>query len=286
MIKNVRYLCSVMCSVFAFTISFPIVSYCGFATPSDASDNGLYGTDNTTSLDTPFDMEDLENEEDFVEDTEDFYTSDLLSGIYHAVMDIHDLLSPATPSEAEPMEDMEVYETVDSYSGDFASITPFGASGSFFDRNVVVYTGTFKGQECKLVISSDMQKYIWRDPSDGALYCVSSNPDVYRVVGRLFYTDTFDRSDYNYHLFQLTSVIGPSAPTQLLQTGYMSTRQSYTRATSNTMNQTNTSGLFYASEWVDYSVDSTDFRIYVAVVVIAFLIGGILLCSWKNSRQL
>ncbi|WP_024346640.1 hypothetical protein [Lacrimispora indolis] len=286
MIKNVCHLLSVICFVFAFILGFPVVSYCNLSTPSDASDSGLYGTDNTTSLDAPFDMEDLENEEDFLEDTEDFYTSDLLSGIYDAVMDIHDLLSPATPSAAEYAEDTEIYETVEPYSDDFAFITPFGASGSFFDRNVVVYTGTFKGEACKLVITSDMQKYIWRNPSDGALYCVSSNPDVYRVVGRLFYTDTFDQSDYNYHLFQLTSVIGPSAPTQLLQTGYMSTRQSYTRATSNTMNQTNTSGLFYASEWVDYSVDSADFRIYVAVVVIAFLIGGILLCSWKNSRQL
>ncbi len=284
MIKSARYLCSVLCSVFVFTVGFPSVSYCDIATPSDASSPDFNDSDNTASID----MEDIIYEEDLPENTEDFYTSDLLSGIYYAVMDIHSFLSPATPSEAEPLEeleDTEIYETVEPYSDDFASVTPF-ASGSFFDRNVVVYTGTFKGQACKYVISSDMQKYIWRDPSDGALYCISSDPDLYRVVGRLFFTDTFNQSDYNYKLFTLNSVIGVAGPVPVMMYGSNSYQTAYTKVSSTQMQQVITYGLFYASEWVDYSVDSTDFRIYVAVVVIAFLIGGILLCSWKNSRQL
>ncbi|GLC83071.1 hypothetical protein LBYZC6_51850 [Lacrimispora brassicae] len=192
-----------------------------------------------------------------------------LGDIYDAVIEIRDLLSPATPSSAVP----DVVESVilDEVEP-FTEIVPFGASGSFFDRNVVVYTGTFKGQSCKFVISADMQQYIWRDPSDGALYCVSSDPNLWRVVGRLFYTDTFDQSDYNYRLFTLNTVIGTAGPVPVLQSGYNSYQTTYTRATSNTMNQSLSYGLFYATDVTEYEIDSTEYRTYIAVKAILFVL--------------
>ena len=191
-----------------------------------------------------------------------------LGDIYNAVLEIRDLLSPATPSSAEP----DAVETVILDEAEpFNQIMPFGASGSFFDRNVVVYTGTFKGQACKLVISADMQQYIWRDPSDGALYCVSSNPDLWRVIGRLFYTDTFDQSDYNYKLFTLNTVIGTAGPVPVMQYGFNSYQTTYTKLNMNQMSQAYSYGLFYASDVVEYEIDSTEFRMYTAVKALLFV---------------
>lgn len=211
----------------------------------------------------------LASPSDADQDADEEASSSRLGDIYNAVLEIRDLLSPATPSSAEPdAVESVILDEADSFN----QIVPFGASGSFFDRNVVVYTGTFKGQACKFVISADMQQYIWRDPSDGALYCVSSDSNLYRVVGRLFFTDTFDQSDYNYKLFTLNSVIGVAGPVPVMMYGSNSYQTAYTKTSSTQMQQVITYGLFYATDVTEYEIDSTEFRMYTAVKALLFVL--------------
>ena len=277
MIKNACYLCSVFCFVFVISLCFPIVSYCDVATSSNASDTGINDSDNSASLGASFDMEDLENEQDFEEYTEDFYTSDLLSGIYHAVMDIHDMLSPATPSEAEYVEDTEVYETVEPYSDDF-SITPY-AVNSLPDHDVVNVKGRFGGTVYTLVVPRQYYANLWVSDS-GILYNLSSS----NITCRMFTGTTFNDTDYNYRLLTLLPLLGNSS-SALRNYGTISYQTYYYFSGSN-WTSSNTYGNFMVDSIdIKRSLD-IDYRLYYVALAILFSEGLVFLCFWKNSRQL
>lgn len=241
--------------IFIFGLRFSISGYAALSTPSNSD---LAVADSEHNI--------------FIEEGNDVSNQEL----YVVVAEIRDLLSvpgPATPSnsmdEAVEMADISVYEDA----------VPYSLSG-LPDRNVVIYDGTFGGQSCKLVFPLSLQASLWIDDS-GYLFNVGSG----NLVGRLFYTDQFDSSDYEYNLFTLRSVL-TNTTNDIYRYGFPSYRTRYYRSSSSSSLANDTTyGLFQVSDTKVYESDSLDFKIYCILLVIIFLIGGVWLCLWKRSSS-
>jgi hypothetical protein len=242
--------------VLPWCIYHPVFAYASVATPADAD---LSVHDDNDHL---YDL------------TEDEYVSN--SELYAVVAEIRDLLSGpllASPSDAAfEMEDTEVLSLIadsDSY-----------AVGNLPDRNVVVYDGVFGGQSCKLVFPLSLQASLWIDDS-GYLFNVGSG----NLVGRLFYTDQFDSSDYEYNLFTLRSVL-TNTSSDIYRYGFPSYRTRYYRSSSSSsLANENIYGLYQVTDVTVYESDSFDYKMYCIMLVTIFLIGGVWLCLWKRSSS-
>lgn len=195
--------------------------------------------------------------------------------LYAVVVEIRDLLSvpvPASPSDAvdaaDEVANISVYEDAVAY-----------AVSGLPDRNVIVYDGSFGGTSCKLVFPASLQSSLWVDDS-GYLFNVSGS----NLVGRMFFTDSFDYSDYEYDVFTMRSVL-TNTSNDILRYGYPSYRTHYYRSTSTSLQSDVTYGLFKVSEVKNYVSDSVDYKVYSVLLVVIFMIGGVWLCLWKRSSN-
>ena len=112
------------------------------------------------------------------------------------------------------------------------------------------------------------------------LYNLSSG----NITGRLFTSESFDSSDYNYRTFTLLPVLGNSA-NNLYRYGSLSyMTYYYVQGSYNSLTSSPTYGNFVVEDTeIKRSLD-IDYRTYYVTVACLFMLGVITLCSWKNSR--
>lgn len=258
----------------AFLLGMPFSSYASLASGSNASyvdmydisgEDGILGTGDDLIID-----EDEWYEEVYVNAEAATPSDAVLGEILSQVSAIRDAVSPAS----EDLEDEEEIESSDSVvlyaSGDI----------SFPDHDVVLIKGTFSGTEYTVVVPADVYPVLFVG-DNGVLYNISSAS----ITCRMFEGDVFSVDDYNYDNLILAPVLGSSANT-LYRYGSLSYRQSYYRGTSSTsLSSTTTYGDFYVDEVLNQRSLSVDYRLYYVSVVCLFLLGVIVLCSWKNLRH-
>lgn len=256
-----RCLSSVFMFAFIFSLGIPFYSYADVATPSDAS---------SIDFDDFFDS-------DIIDD--DTYDYGVLGGILHNVESIYDLLaspSNALPDMEETEESLEDIETIAFSDG--LSITPF-AVNSLPDHDVVNIQGRFGGTVYTLVVPRQYYANLWVSDS-GVLYNLSSS----NITCRMFTGTTFNDADYNYRLLTLLPLLGNSS-SALRSYGSIS-YQTYYYLSGSTWTSSTTYGNFMVDSIdIKRSLD-IDFRLYYVALAILFSEGLVILCFWKNSRQL
>ena len=246
-----------------FSLGIPFYSYADVATPSDAS-----GSDFDDFVDS-----------DIIDDDVDSYDYGVLGGILHSVENIYSLLaspSNALPDMEESAEGLEDIETIAFSDG--LPITPF-AVNSLPDHDVVNVKGRFGGTVYTLVVPRQYYANLWVSDS-GILYNLSSS----NITCRMFTGTTFNDADYNYNLLTLTPMLGNSA-NNLFRYGSLS-YNTYYYVSGSSLTSNTTYGNFYVDDiQIKRSLD-IDYRMYYVSLAILFSEGLVVLCFWKNSRQL
>ena len=139
-------------------------------------------------------------------------------------------------------------------------------------KNIVKFTGTFRGSDVELVIP--YSEYSYLSVVDGKLINVGPS----QVSGRLLFSgDTINPSDYEYHVYNLNPVYGSS--NSVYQYGsfnfdryyYLNSSGSYDRITYD-----DTYGDFIVTD-IDIYFSSSE-RVYYLGLVILFMMGVLLLC--------
>lgn len=146
------------------------------------------------------------------------------------------------------------------------------------DRNVIIYEGTWQGQECRLVLPASTAVTLFVS-EDGSLYNVGTS----NIVGKIFYGN-FDPLIYNnQYVFTLTPSLNNNASV-LYNHGYPSycTRYYYS---SGSLRSSVTYGLFNVSRVVHTPSDLPESMNGVYLLVLILIGGVIILCCWKKSSK-
>ncbi|GEM_PF-6512318 len=250
----------------------PILSYANVASASNASGSDDYDDDIIDDI--------IEIENDLVDpdmDTEELSQDQLLKEILSNVQDISASLASSSNAQLPDMEDSSEDEETYDFIDDF-SIGPL-AINAMPDHDVVNIVGRFGGTRYTLVVPRQYYANLWVSDS-GILYNLSAS----NITCRMFTGTTFNDADYNYNLLTLTPMLGNSA-NNLYRYGSLSYRTYYYHSSGSSLTSTNTYGNFTVESIdIQRSLD-VDYRIYYVLVVLLFMEGLILLCSWKNYRR-
>ncbi len=146
------------------------------------------------------------------------------------------------------------------------------------DRNVIIYEGTWQGQECRLVLPASTAVTLFVG-GDGSLYNVGTS----NIVGKVFYGDFEPLVYNNQYVFTLTPSLNNNAST-LYSHGYPSycTRYYYS---SGSLRSSVTYGLFKVSRVVYTPSDLPESMNGVYLLVLILIGGVIVLCFWKKSSR-
>lgn len=174
------------------------------------------------------------------------------------------------PAANEEEEEVEVYTL-----GSQASLEniPF--------ENVVIFQGTFDGDECFLVFPASAAASFF--VTDGGIL---TNVSGSNIIGRLFRSDTFEVTDYNYTIFTLTPILTSSGATSTYRYDYPSYSTYYSAgSTGNNLASTNTYGNFYVTQRIDTDLTSVDQDIYLLVLLLTLIQGSMFIFSWMRVSK-
>lgn len=188
----------------------------------------------------------------------------VLQEILAEVGSISDSLSSNSNPDSEP----EVHTlSLDTYS-----------SGSLPDSGVVVVAGSVGGQNATLIMSQSFYESLWVS-ADNYLFNVSADNVI---VGRLFYSDTFNSSDYAYSTYSLSSIYGSS--NNVYRYGGYNYITEYYRSGSG-IDSDRTYADFLVSDIYLASAPTVEYKTYIAILAVVILLGGVVICSYRSSRR-
>lgn len=245
----------------------PTVSYAAVATSS----NTEYDADSN------IDADDLYPDE--IELIDDIHTDEGdVNGVLYEILDGVNAIRGAlvaSPSDADLLDDLEENEESVLLADDISVY----ASLTLPSHDCVWYRGQFNGTDYILVFPIEYYNKL-NVSENGILYNLSSG----NITGRLFTSESFDSSDYNYRTFTLLPVLGNSA-NNLYRYGSLSyMTYYYVQGNYNNLTSSTTYGNFVVEDAeLKRSLD-IDYRTYYVAVACLFMLGVITLCSWKNSR--
>lgn len=285
-----RYLYAVCMFSFISCFGFSFPSYSQPASSSNAtgisSDDSFY----TSVVNDYIPSEDGYNYEDeFLEDNEEYFYYDntysrvLQDEILKEILNNVEYISARLASASDALEAEEEIQEIESLEENF--ISPLSrslpVSYSLPDHDVVRFVGTFGGTSYTLLIPRQYYSDLWVDQK-GYLY----NIGTANITGRMFINDSFSNTNYNYYNFTLTPLLGTSAST-LYRYGAINYRTYYYASTSSTtLASTVTYGNFSVDEIDILNSVNVEYQMYYVLLSVLFVGGLIVLCLWKNSRQL
>lgn len=259
---------------------FPIHPLAAVATPSDATpyEDGFEKEVNRILRDLDWDdLDDMDKMALF-----DLYLQSLsgpgLSTASNASLaNIESMLSDIRLHLIPKAEETEVFLEDGFPVGD--DVSPLALPPDFsLDRNVVIYEGTWQGQECRLVLPASTAVTLFVG-GDGSLYNVGTS----NIVGKVFYGGFEPLVYNNQYVFTLTPSLNNNAST-LYSHGYPSycTRYYYS---SGSLRSSVTYGLFKVSRVVHTPSDLPESMNGVYLLVLILIGGVIVLCCWKKSSR-
>ncbi len=259
---------------------FPIHPLAAVATPSDATpyEDGFEKEVNRILRDLDWDdLDDMDKMALF-----DLYLQSLsgpgLSTASNASLaNIESMLSDIRLHLIPKAEETEVFLEDGFPVGD--DVSPLALPPDFsLDRNVVIYEGTWQGQECRLVLPASTAVTLFVG-GDGSLYNVGTS----NIVGKVFYGGFEPLVYNNQYVFTLTPSLNNNAST-LYSHGYPSycTRYYYS---SGSLRSSVTYGLFKVSRVVHTPSDLPESMNGVYLLVLILIGGVIILCCWKKSSK-
>lgn len=153
------------------------------------------------------------------------------------------------------------------------------STSGLFASNCIRYKGSVNGNSATLLVPySALSSLVVGE--DGLLYNLGSS----NIVGRIFYNDVFDNTDYNYVNFTLLPVLGASASNVYRYggTSYISTyyKNSMGNNLSNTVNYA-----FFSVDDFEVFAPAVELMPNITMCCILFALGVIVLCLWKRSGR-